>query len=112
MTPVPDDLPDVGELLELVERLDADNERLRIKSLDLMRMMEDVVTEKVAGERRIVDLEDQNRRIASELAEVRHTKLMRYSDPFRRVYRTVRRGRAGRWRWLRSIPSSSLSAIA
>ena len=26
MTSVPDDLPDVGELLELVERLDADNE--------------------------------------------------------------------------------------
>jgi hypothetical protein len=91
MTSVPDDLPDVGELLELVERLDADNARLRMKALDLMRMMEDVVTDQVAGERRIADLVEQNGRLEAELAAVRDTKLMRLSAPFRRVYGRVRR---------------------
>jgi hypothetical protein len=94
MTSVPDDVPDVpdvDELLELVERLDAENERLRMKSLDLMRVMEDVVTDQVAGERRIADLEEQNRRLEAELEAVQNTKLMRLSAPFRRVYGTVRR---------------------
>ena len=96
MTSVPDDLPDVGELLEGVERLDADNERLRMKALDLMRAMEDVVSDQVAGERRITELEEQNRRLEAELALVRHTKLMRFAR--RSSTRTARFGvgRTGR----------------
>jgi predicted nucleic acid-binding Zn-ribbon protein len=88
---VPDDLPDVDELLALVERLDADNERLRMKALDLMRVMEEVVNDQVAGERRLAGLEEQNRRLEAELEAVQNTKLMRFSAPLRRVYGTVRR---------------------
>jgi hypothetical protein len=91
MTTPPDDVPDVGELLDLVERLDADNERLRMKSLDLMRVMEEGVDAQVAGERRIVELEKQVGRLEAELAAVHRTKLMRFSAPLRRVYAAVRR---------------------
>jgi hypothetical protein len=91
MTSVPDDLPDVGELLELVERLDADNEQLRMKGFELMRVMEEIVTEQVAGERRIAELEERNRQLDVELAAIQRTKLMRFSAPFRRAYGAVRR---------------------
>jgi hypothetical protein len=91
MTTTPDDLPDVDELLGLVERLDADNERLRMKSLDLMRVMEEGVDAQVAGERRIAELELQVGRLEAELAAIHRTKLMRFSAPLRRAYAAVRR---------------------
>ena len=84
------DVPDAGELLGVVEQLDADNERLRMTSLDLMRLMEDVVTAQVAGERRIAELEEHNRRLEAELAALHSTKLMRAAAPFRRVYARLR----------------------
>ena len=89
--------PDTEELLGLVERLDADNERLRMKSLDLMKLMEEAVTQQVAGERRIAELEEQNRRLEAEVSALHDTKLMRLAAPFRSVYARVRqrRGRGG-----------------
>jgi hypothetical protein len=69
---------------ELIERLDADNERLRMKALDLMRLMEDAVTAQVAAERRAAELE-------AELDALRNTKLMRVAAPARRLYARLRR---------------------
>ena len=91
MTTGPDDVPGVDELLELVERLDSDNEQLRMKGFELMRVMEEIVTDQVAGERRVAELEARNRHLEDELAAVHRTKLMRLSAPFRRVYGRFRR---------------------
>lgn len=89
-SPVDPELPTVGELLELVEQLDADNERLRMKSLDLMRLMEDAVTAQVAGERRIAELTDRVAVLDAELEAIARTRLMRLTAPLRSVYRRLR----------------------
>lgn len=66
----------------LIERLDADNERLRMKVLDLMRQWEAAVSERVDHELRAEALE-------AELHALQHTKIMRAVAPLRRVYARV-----------------------
>ena len=46
----------------MVEQLHADNERLRLRVLELMKLMEDEVTDKVEAEFRAEDWERQARR--------------------------------------------------
>ncbi len=67
----------------LIERLDADNERLRMKVLDLMRQWEAAVSERVDHELRAEALE-------AELHALQHTKIMRAVAPLRRAYARVR----------------------
>lgn len=67
----------------LIERLDADNERLRMKVLDLMRQWEAAVSERVDHELRAEALE-------AELHALQHTKIMRAVAPLRRLYARVR----------------------
>jgi chromosome condensin MukBEF ATPase and DNA-binding subunit MukB len=95
--PASDPADDVREALReaqrLIDRLDADNERLRMKVLDLMRFMEAAVTERVDHELRAEALE-------AELHALQHTKIMRAVAPLRRIYagvtRRVRRVRGRR----------------
>lgn len=68
----------------LIDRLDADNERLRMKVLDLMRLMEAAVGERVDHELRAEALE-------AELEALQNTKLMRVVAPLRRQYARLRR---------------------
>ena len=47
---------DQKTLVEIIEELDRDNERLRTKLLEFMALMEEAVTAQVAAERRVVEL--------------------------------------------------------
>ena len=67
----------------LIDRLDADNERLRMKVLELLRLMEAEVSARVDHELRAEALE-------AELQALQHTKIMRTVAPLRRVYARVR----------------------
>lgn len=90
-----DTRPDVGELLALVEQLDADNERLRNKALDLARFAEDAVTAQVAGERRIDELTDRIALLEAEIDALQRTRLMRTTRPLRTAYGRLRSRRPG-----------------
>lgn len=81
----------VGELVRLVERLDADNERLRIRALDLLRYMEEAVTAQVAGERRIAELEAMNSDLERRLVEVESSLVVRLTARPRRVLARLRK---------------------
>lgn len=74
---------DQKTLLEIVEELDRDNERLRTKLLEFMTLMEEAVTAQVAAERRVVELE-------SDLQAIQATKTMRLLRPLRNGYAWVR----------------------
>lgn len=80
----------IEELVGLVEDLDADNERLRLKVLEILRLMEDAVTAQVAAERRAADLAAERDRLAAELDAVRATRIMRWSRPVRDLYGRLR----------------------
>lgn len=81
----------LADALALIERLDADNERLRMKVLEVLRLMEDAVTEGVRHERREAELEQQCANLEAELAALRNTKLLRAVAPLRAAYAKVRR---------------------
>jgi hypothetical protein len=79
----------LAEAEQLIERLDADNERLRMKVLDVMRHWEAAVSERVDHELRAEALE-------TELTAWQHTKVMRALAPLRRLYARLRRREVGR----------------
>ena len=81
----------LADALALIERLDADNEQLRMKVLEVLRLMEDAVTEGVRHERRAAELEQQCANLEAELAALHGTKLMRVVAPLRALYAKVRR---------------------
>lgn len=87
----------IEELVALVDELDADNERLRMRVLELLELMEDAVTAQVAGERRIAELEQRCAALEREIEALGNTRVMRVAAPARRVYARLRarRGRIG-----------------
>jgi hypothetical protein len=89
--PVGDPAPSVGELLALVEQLDADNERLRVKALEFGRLVEDAVTAQVAAERANAELRDRIEVLDAELQALARTRVLRFTRPLRTVYGRVRR---------------------
>lgn len=72
------------EAEELIARLDADNERLRMKVLEVLEWMEEAVSAGVDHERRAEALE-------AELAAWRSTRIMRVLTPVRSLYARIRR---------------------
>ena len=74
---------DQKTLVEIIEELDRDNERLRTKVLEIMTLMEEAVTAQVAAELRVVELE-------SDLHAIQATKTMRLLRPFRNGYAWLR----------------------
>ncbi len=88
---------DVAELLATIEQLDADNERLRMRVLEVMEWMEEAVTEQVATERELAACRERSAELAAELAAIERTVTWRMVAPARRVYgRVVRRSRPDR----------------
>ena len=92
--------PTVDELLDLLERLDAEFEAQRLRLMQVLEWFELAVTEQVAAERhgdelagRLAAAEAQLGRVATELAALEGTKLFRAARPVRRVYARVRRVR-------------------
>lgn len=85
-----DDGPTIGELLALVERLDADNERLRMKALELGKLVEDAVTAQVAAERRTAEMGERVELLDNELKALADTRVLRVARPFRTAYRRLR----------------------
>ena len=86
----PVDRDGMAELLALVEELDADNERLRRRVLELLELMEETVTAQVAGERRIDELHQRCEQLTEELAAIEGTKVMRSTAALRRLYARIR----------------------
>lgn len=80
----------LAELVALVEDLDADNERLRLKVLEVLRLMEDAVTAQVAAERTAAEAIAERDRLAAELAAIADTRIMRWSRPLRDLYARLR----------------------
>lgn len=94
-TPSPAGIPEVGELLDLIERLDGDNERLRLRALEIMEWMEEAVTAQVAAERQLDACRQCADELQRELSAIRATTSWRLLGPPRRLYAAARR-RLGR----------------
>ncbi len=80
------DVPDVGELLALVEQLDADNERLRMRVLEVMEWMEESVTAQVAAERELDRCRHELEEVAQHLEAIHRTHTWRLLALPRRWY--------------------------
>lgn len=90
--------PTVDELIGLLERLDDDFERQRLRLLEVFEWFELAVTEQVAVERhrdqlahRIGELEAELAAVRRELEALRSTRLFRAAAPARRLYARIRR---------------------
>ena len=91
MTPVPTPPgPAEAELLAVAEKLHEENERLRLRVLELLKLMEDEVTDKVEAELRADDWERQAHALQAELDALRSTKLFRVVAPLRSAYGRLR----------------------
>lgn len=86
---------DADELLDLITLIDGENERLRQRQLELLRWMEEAVTEQVACERRCGELERQVAAVEAEIEAIHGTVTWRVLAPIRQVYARARR-RIGR----------------
>lgn len=86
---------DVAELLGLLEELDEDNERLRLRVLELLDLLEDAVTDQVVAERRAAELDGRVAALQSELDAVANTKVLRLTAPIRAVYARLRARKPG-----------------
>lgn len=75
----------------MLEQLHAENERLRLRVLELMKLMEDEVTDKVEAEFRVDEWRHQAEALQRELDALRNTKVMRMMQPARRLYARIRR---------------------
>jgi hypothetical protein len=84
------DVPDVGELLVVVTQIDVENERLRLRLLEVLRWMEDAVTAQVACERRVGDLERQAAALQAEIDAIHGTMTWRLLAPLRQCYARLR----------------------
>lgn len=78
----------IEELLAIVDELDADNEHLRMKVLDLMRLMEDAVTAQVTAERQRDELEV---RLDAALDAIERSRVLKVTRPFRALVRRISR---------------------
>jgi hypothetical protein len=85
------DADPIPDLVALVEQLDEENERLRVKVLDLLRMMEETVDSQVAGERRIAELERRILSLEADLAAINQSFVVRVTAPLRRLVVGLRR---------------------
>jgi hypothetical protein len=80
----------VVELVALVEQLDQENERLRLKVLDVLRLMEECVDAQVAGERRIAELERRAAELEADLLAINQSIVVRWTAGSRRVFSRLR----------------------
>jgi len=103
------DDPPASELLEVIDRLDGDNEALRLRLMQVYDQLEVAVNETVATERRAEDIEAELAsshangqrhetevvRLRAELALLKNTKLFRIARPLRKQYGKFLRRRRG-----------------
>lgn len=87
------DEPDIDQRLTELSRIDRENEYLRRRLLDMAGWMEEAVTELVACERRVAEVEDHARLVQAELDAIRRTRTWRVLAPLRMAYGRVRRTR-------------------
>lgn len=85
-------------LTEMLAEVERDHEAMRMRILELLRILEDAVDQQVAGERRIADLTTQCANLEAEIEALHNTRLFRLARPFRSAYSRVRRrlGKVGR----------------
>jgi len=85
---------DDDPIFEMSEQLDQDNEHLRMRLLETTAWMEGAVTDQVACERRLVEIEDQATALQAELDAIYQTMTCRMIAPVRRLYGRIRSGRS------------------
>ena len=85
----------ISALLQLVEGLDADHERLRQRVLELMEWMEASVTAEVRTERELDAWQRQAENLAAELDAVHGSSSWRLTSPLRAMNGRVRRRTPG-----------------
>ena len=84
------EVPEIGELLAVITQIDSENEHLRLRLLELLRWMEDAVTDQVACERRCGELERQVAAVEAEIAAIHGTVSWRMLKPLRWLYVRLR----------------------
>ena len=92
----PPDPDELRALLELVEALDNDNERLRQRVLETMEWTEASVTAEVRTERELDAWRRQAENLAAEIDAIHASSSWRLTTPLRAVSRRVRRRRSVR----------------
>ncbi len=99
--------PSVDDLVDLLHRLDDDNEAQRLRLYDVFAWFEEAVTGQVRAERerdacsvelalrdeRIQQLETELAAMSNELTALHQTKLFRIARPFRSSYGRLRNRR-------------------
>jgi hypothetical protein len=70
----------------VIERLEADNERLRGRVFELLGLMEEAVTAQVRAERHVAELREQVDNVQVELDALRRSRTFRLTRPVRRLY--------------------------
>lgn len=88
-------MDDPDAFSEILDRLDAENEALLLRVLDVTRWMEESVSEQVACERHLLEVEAHQQSLQAELSAIHKSRTWRVLMPMRRLY-----GRA-RLRWAR-----------
>lgn len=79
-----------NEFNEILDRLDAENEILLLRILDVTRWMEESVSEQVACERRLSEIEAHRQSIEAELSAIHLSRTWRALMPMRRLYGRAR----------------------
>lgn len=84
------ELPSTRELIDLVERLDGENERLRQRVLEVMEWMEESVSNSVRREHADEAWRQQAENLAAELDAIHATSSWRVTAPLRMVASRLR----------------------
>jgi len=92
------------ELIEVLARLESENESFQFRILELMGFMEEMASEIVrleelvaceeASDCRVEELQRELNLLQDELSRLHATRLMRFTYPFRKLYAALRRGHA------------------
>jgi hypothetical protein len=82
--------PTDADLAQMLAEIDRDHEAMRLRILELLRLLEDAVTAQVAGERRVAELTEQCARLQAEVDALHDTKLFRAARPVRAAYSRIR----------------------
>ena len=83
---------DIEDILEMLERLDSENESQRLRILDLAKWMEEAVTAQVACERRLAEIDTHRRSLEAELDAIHRSRSWRMLAPVRGMVARLRAG--------------------
>ncbi len=105
------DTPDPQELLELIDELDAEHERLRLRLLETMEWLEDSVSSTARTERELAVWRNQAQNLADELDAVHSSASWRLTRPLRVLRDRLRRAPAATSSMGESTPTRTETGV-